>query len=357
MQRDLFIHVGYQKTGSTWLQDNFFSQNEEIAFIGKPTEIHPESLLFDIKREILKSPNPKFNPKSIRKQFNRIVNQLPDDRPLVLSLEQLSGGHLWVGEHHPYVANRLRETFSDFDVHIIAGIRNQLTILPSFYAQYVKHGGTLPPQKFFFHPESPGKILIETLKYNHLLVNYRKHFGQNNIFIFLQEQLAESQKKTTKKLCEFMGIHPQPLDSPETQANPSPTKVGLGLLRLANHFFYSPENMSANLSPLTFILKPFLAIINQMEIYGDRVKDLNEHPLPASKNTIREFRVHTHLRKNLQNLLLTFDNLTLRKLFDWQYELPEKWSEYFADYYSSCNQTLERKYELPLADFDYPLTK
>ena len=40
MKKQLFIHVGYHKTGTTWLQNEFFGKHPDISYLGK-TFRHP----------------------------------------------------------------------------------------------------------------------------------------------------------------------------------------------------------------------------------------------------------------------------------------------------------------------------
>jgi hypothetical protein len=46
MGREIFIHVGYRKTASTWLQKNLFSSHPDINHLGKPrAEIFSENIM------------------------------------------------------------------------------------------------------------------------------------------------------------------------------------------------------------------------------------------------------------------------------------------------------------------------
>ena len=356
MERSLLLHVGYQKTGSTWLQRHFFSGHPDIQFLGKPASEDSRRALFELQRSILQEPEASFRPNKIRRKVETLFESLGDhEEPIALSLEQLSGGHLWIGEHHPYVAQRLRNIFRRDSVKIIVGVRNQLSILPSFYAQYLKHGGLLSRNQFLFSPQYRGKVFLDALKYDHFLKQYSRWFGSENLFIYLQEELAHAPEDCLRSLCDFagVGLEGSSLENERTNTRPSP--LALGILRVMNHFFYSRENPAASISPVTLLLKPLLWLMNRGNWYEPEANSWAEHPLEESRNRAREFRLHVKLRKKLQGIVLALDRTTGGIRSSARGELSEELSSYLISYYAESNERLRKTFDLPLDQYDYPL--
>ena len=175
--KGLFVHIGLQKTGTTYLQEFFYPVHPEICYLGKRNPIHEReqsirdrflagllpthrytrtqgraSRFNSVNERVqlvteLQSPGwiseiytkPRFwNPDNSRKGLDEAAKDC--ERNLILfSDEGLAGDPIW----RPYAldqsAHRLKELIPA--AHILIVLRNQLSMLDSVYRMYVGSGG------------------------------------------------------------------------------------------------------------------------------------------------------------------------------------------------------------------------
>jgi hypothetical protein len=223
----VLIHVGYYKTGTTFLQEDFFARHPHINFVGCSSgNYHPEELL-----KLIYSP-----PQVWRKS---IALSLAADRPNVISFESFSGGSLWQGGGGMSIdertASRLKNVFPRARILIV--IREQFTMLKSVYWQYVWEGGTLSFGGFvdrsladplFFSPYQ--------LAYDELSRRYQDLFGSESVLVLPFERLLLDRGGFVATVNRFMGV---PDFQPEkTTINASPGgALAFFYVRLINRVF------------------------------------------------------------------------------------------------------------------------
>lgn len=125
------IHIGYPKSGSTWLQRNVF-RNPKLGFFEQSRHKVTELLI---------APNTfDFEAATCRQQFLPDIQQA-QERGLhsVLSQEMLTGRAHTGGYNGATNAERLAQVFPNAKILIV--IREQKRMILSSYKQYVKGGG------------------------------------------------------------------------------------------------------------------------------------------------------------------------------------------------------------------------
>ena len=75
MKKQLFIHVGYHKTGTTWLQYEFFSKHPEITYLGKTFTL-PIYRFKQVCDDIIFISDHTFSPQKTREKFNNFLIDL-----------------------------------------------------------------------------------------------------------------------------------------------------------------------------------------------------------------------------------------------------------------------------------------
>ena len=177
MKKQLFIHVGYHKTGTTWLQNEFFGKHPEITYLGK-TFKHPIYNFTQVFNDIIQLSDHVFNPQKTREKFNEFLIDLKIDTNLLLGIseEGFSGGNDWFGSYSTQIPTRLKDVFEEYDVKILIGIREQTKMLASFYSEYIKNGGTNSLHRLINHPRSTGRYLVDSLQYYPLIKKYQELF-------------------------------------------------------------------------------------------------------------------------------------------------------------------------------------
>lgn len=132
-KRKIVIHVGLQKTASTYLQDLFFPRLNNVAYIGRPYT--QENYAFN---SLQYADNSLYTTSVIREEFDRIENKMPKGYPILISDELFSGFPFYNYINRGVIAERLSKVVPDAE--IILFLRNQINLIMSLYNQYVKIG-------------------------------------------------------------------------------------------------------------------------------------------------------------------------------------------------------------------------
>ena len=202
--QNLLIHIGIQKTGTTWLQRELFISSHPLfeplsrassgqsslaskfvvgddGYILSPFETNKVS----IERELLNILKTK---KSIK------------DKVFVLSSERLSGHPHSGGFDAKTIANRLKVFFKDAKILLV--IREQKAFLLSNYFEYLKFGGThhiinylniqYDRKRPFFSPHH--------INYLPLVWEYIQLFGKENVLVLPYELFKTNPERFIAKI-------------------------------------------------------------------------------------------------------------------------------------------------------------
>ncbi len=219
------LHVGYHKTGSSWLQEELFPKARGVAVVPRT----------DLRQNLLMPSPLVFDPDLAR------ANLMAGRRGrLVLSEEELSGNLHAGGLHGAFsreLVDRLHRSFPDG--HVVIFVREQKAMVASAYKQYIKGGGTRGIRGFLTPSPKPHKtpnFSLDFLAYDRLVELYEDRFGADRVSVFLYEDLATRPAELVRMLCRTLGLSID-LDS----ISFAPVNAGyrsrtLALLRVLNHF-------------------------------------------------------------------------------------------------------------------------
>lgn len=197
----LLIHIGYHKTGTTWLQEELFNRADygfcrwtrdrkyvHRAFVPtSPFAAIPEDTLAELnqEQEVAVSRNCTF----------------------VISHERLSGYPPAGGVDQRTIADRLAAHFPDARILIV--LREQASAIRSMYSQYISDGGDLPLRRFLFPPQPnlnriPG-FDFAFFCYDQLIEYYTSIFGKNNVLALPYELMQADQATFARRVCQHVG--------------------------------------------------------------------------------------------------------------------------------------------------------
>ena len=144
--RNIYIHIGLEKTGSTAIQNSIQENRSRLSHHGYYV---PETGMksrhhFEIARALgfsFQTDCTEVSSASILSRFLREVEACGKDNILISS------------EHFDVNANvlnceNLANFFSQFRISIIMCLRNQIDYCQSLYTEHIKWGGTIPFRKF-----------------------------------------------------------------------------------------------------------------------------------------------------------------------------------------------------------------
>jgi hypothetical protein len=201
------IHIGYHKTGSTWLQESLFQASLGFKWPGKG----PRTPTW----RLITTPALDFDPGDARAEFQRELDRAWK-RGLVpvVSSERLSGQPFSGGYDSRDLAERLAAVFPEG--RVVAVIREQRAMIRSTYSQYVKAGGACKLRQFL-NPVTDRTLRMpqfsfEHFKFDRLMDRYRSLFGAENVLVVPFERLTTDPEGFAGDIAAFGG---RPLSSGE----------------------------------------------------------------------------------------------------------------------------------------------
>lgn len=195
--RPVLLHVGYMKTGSTWLQRHV-TNNRADGFM----EIANRKAI----RELLIQPNDLwYDPAPFRRH---IAARLDEARGLnltpVVTQERLAGNPISGGIDSNSLALRLLDLFVDARVLIV--IREQRSHLLSIYNEYVNGGGSCSLDSFL-HPPPGAKLPLfdyRFLEFHRLIGRYQELFVHERVKVLPFELFRRDRDAFCREIYGFM---------------------------------------------------------------------------------------------------------------------------------------------------------
>lgn len=245
------LHVGYHKTGTSWLQSRWFTRDD----LGWAALDH---LAWPIH-----APHPlEFDAGACRRHYQPLVERaLAAGRVPVLSAERLSGNPHSGGYDSKEIAGRLAEVFDDPCVVVV--VREQRSMLMSTYRQYVRVGGGCSLRDYAFG-EADGRRPMFRLGhfcYDRLVSHYQQLFGRDAVVVMTYEGFRDDPADFTRRLAEATGTRADEATDFGDYVNASVRPVALALRRRVNPFVKrdSVNGYSALASPtLARVLRPLV---------------------------------------------------------------------------------------------------
>jgi hypothetical protein len=197
------IHIGFHKTGTSWLQDRLF-ESAAVGFMACGSEN-------DVKRELVRAHDLEFDPDRAREFFRpRFERAVAEGLVPVLSAERLCGDMLFGAYDSARIAGRLASVFPTGRVLIV--IREQRRMLFSSYHQYVKMGGLLRLKRYLRKPKHahPWPCDLRHFAYDRLITHYHGLFGAENVLVLPYELFQRHPVSFLSRIAEFAGATPQP---------------------------------------------------------------------------------------------------------------------------------------------------
>lgn len=244
---EVFLHVGFPKTGTTFLQEVCFPHLKGVHAVIQRYPSPPTGMIKRLWR--LAEAYPLFiDMDENRAEVNRFVEGITDGK-LLISSERLVGDILWTFHDHVRVTDGLHDLFPS--ARIILTIRRQDDFLESLYRMYVKS---------YFYPTIDGflcytdgqfrdwirpplvfpSINVWRLNYHVYAQNYAAAFGRKNVTVLPYELLRDDPERFHTALAEFMAIEPYfPRDS--TIVNRGYSRLSCRIALALNRFVRDPQ--------------------------------------------------------------------------------------------------------------------
>jgi hypothetical protein len=231
MKKQLYIHLGFPKTGTTTLQKRLFPHHSDYLYLGKletnePVASSPDEWLLQLRRDLVSKEIPFF-------KQNRFSDRIPDRfhenyekyRKVFLSDESILGRCINPGKYgrmmrlgSPYSVLQKLQLLTgggQFEtVKLILVIRNQADFLESFFAE------EYPNFKTYLQIKNPNEFVdiifsefedqeIDSLLHLSTFISFVDQlFGRDNVLVLPYERMEEFPVEFMMDISEFMSIQP-----------------------------------------------------------------------------------------------------------------------------------------------------
>jgi len=168
------FHVGYHKTGTTWMQRRLFKPpfGYQQVFKDKAEPEDGNDSVHEAIYNLITGPHRfAYDPAAVEAGIQ--AGHLDKTLVPVVSSEIMSGHPFWGGRESFDLANRIHEAAPS--ARILVTIRAQVPAITSVYMQYVRRGGRLSVREFYTRKPPVGYDRFDPIhfEYHHLVGHYQ----------------------------------------------------------------------------------------------------------------------------------------------------------------------------------------
>ncbi len=198
----MLIHIGYHKTGTTWLQQHVFNDPSK-GFVSPWTLESGEAVEYFVLQHPL-----RYDPLEARRAFHRAYAGGEDLCPVIshedLSGYPISGRFSSLGFN---ICDRIHQTFPE--ARVLICVREQKSMLLSLYREYVRADGEGSIEEFLGtgaeKPGYPAVCRLDRLEYHFLVKRYFDLFGRDKVLVMPYEFLHADATAFEQQIHDFCG--------------------------------------------------------------------------------------------------------------------------------------------------------
>lgn len=261
----IVFHIGYHKTGTSWLQSRYFAAHPSICMANDAQAPWDDAFL----ESLIGCSDRKFDPDRSRNLLLRKVESAMATKTTaevaVVSAERLSG-HPFSGGYDSFrIAERIHACAPE--AMILCVVRNQLDMILSVYRQLVSEGlaASFDDLLNVKHWKGVG-FDLGFYEYDFLIDKYWSLFGKEHVCALPYEQMRNDKEAFLGTLCKFIGV--RNIEIKDTRiVNRSLGDCAIRGARFFNHF----RRSELNPNPLIAVNAHFLhQIIRGMDVVTRR---------------------------------------------------------------------------------------
>jgi len=236
----LLFHIGYHKTGTTWLQKNVFVSTSKVFFPLNADRNKLAKLFVSGRDGFVLSPF-ATNKVEILKEFIELTKNRKDkSKTLVLSFERLSGHPHSAGLDSKRIAERINGVFPSAKVLIV--IREQRSFILSIYFQYLLKGGVHSLKKYLniVYDKKRSYFSPNHINYVPLIKEYYNLFGKENVKVLPYEMFKRTPVEFINSISAFINANIEIDESAfENYSNQTNRTIVRFYFRFLNYFIFS----------------------------------------------------------------------------------------------------------------------
>ncbi len=227
------FHIGYHKTGTTWLQEVFFKQHPEIVLLSNSAHPWDDPLLY----YIITTPDAKFDAAIGRNLLTEQISAAFEKhtaRVFVISAERLSGYPLYGGYDNHRIAERLHSIWPE--AKVLCLVREQSAMIVSVYKQLVAEGYPGGVETFLqgWHWKAPG-FDWSFYEFDLLLAKYCTLFRQEQVRFLNYKMMSIDIKGFLDNMMDFIEVS-SVMPAAISRVNISLPDSSVNLIRRLNYF-------------------------------------------------------------------------------------------------------------------------
>ena len=295
------FHIGANKAGSTTLQQALFARHAEVLSLAKPTPNADAEQAMDAIVSVCDERQRGENAldlETVRALWRRALTGAAGRVP-VYSHEELIRSHLY-GQPQP---ERLAKAVVAMagPVRVVIVIRHQVRLIESLYIHKANSSNFLRPEDWLAtEPEN----FAFGYRFCEIAEAWARVVGEDNVGVFIFEELAADSAAFAQRLCGFLGIDAE-----------------IAVQLLANQ--HQNIRKSARTQAYGKLRAAFLPEIS----FGRALP-------PPLRRAWRSYLEGGHRAK---------------------VDLPPNWLGRITNYYSADNRRLAERFHLPLQSYGYPM--
>ncbi|MBP1950582.1 hypothetical protein [Virgibacillus litoralis] len=317
MKKTIYLHVGFHKTATTFLQWNVFPRLKDLKLIRKT---HAKDLFTEVRLKKLSDDDVL----RLRKSFDKKGSE---EVPTLISYEGLTGSPFSQKKSKSAfsILKDLRRIFPEdlYDVHLIVGIRKQVDIMTSLYIEFLHQGANKKEKEYINDLEKHG--VFEHYLYNNYLDSVERVFGEN-YFVFIYENFKKEKNEYLLQLLNYMGVEKVPKYSNE-QLNRSYGVFQAKMARRLNSLFKTKKNPNGKIPEVKIKLKRKYSKKLVKKLMGKKKNSITLSPKTFLQNKL-SFKIHYK-----------------------RYQLSEELQDKINNYYREDNKKLAQREGIELPDY------
>ena len=214
MDKKIILHVGFGKTGTTFLQKNVFPFIDEVFYAGvfarDNTVLQRISILLH-KYKMTYFDEEEVN--NLKQKVKQFIDELPTSG-LIYSDESLVGSAKLSYENNSLINNYLKNFFSEPKIFVV--FRQQGEWINSLYNQHIVKSNIFNKyvslNEFIGYKDNnytnDGYLKVQNLNWHQVICSYIKDFGNENVLALPFELFVLNPKEFLDKFYEFSCFEP-----------------------------------------------------------------------------------------------------------------------------------------------------